>query len=172
VTGLILIVVGRKQGPRESALGQDEVNGIAPGSTESVSVAGAENFQPAEPPPPPSAVRRQTQIGAYFGRPSAGRPCAILEGSSAGVQGRTFAVEKSEVRIGAKPGNDLLIPEDDYLSGQHACLRYEQGALMIEDLGSRNGTFVNDKRVSGTSGRLAPGDRIVVGSSMFVLRQV
>lgn len=52
---------------------------------------------------------------------------------------------------------------DEQLSRHHARIWQDGEQLTIEDLGSRNGTFVNDQRIGGPT-RLQSGDRIRVGN--------
>jgi uncharacterized protein len=60
------------------------------------------------------------------------------------------------------------LADDAELSRRHAMLaRVEDGRLVIEDLGSRNGTMVNGLRVERQP--LAPGDRIRIGATTFEL---
>jgi pSer/pThr/pTyr-binding forkhead associated (FHA) protein len=61
----------------------------------------------------------------------------------------------------------LRISEDDSVSGEHAYLRYEKGGLFLFDQGSRNGTFLNEQRVTGTPFMVRHGDRIRLGESLF-----
>ena len=55
------------------------------------------------------------------------------------------------------------------VSRQHAVLVVEPGVVRLKDLGSSNGTFVNGKRVEGSTG-LSDGDKIVVGEAELVIR--
>lgn len=57
---------------------------------------------------------------------------------------------------------------DDKISRVHCGIRLSEGEFYLKDLKSRNGTFVNGKRVEDTV-KLKPGDRIQVGSTTFVL---
>ncbi|MGL4514539.1 MAG: SpoIIE family protein phosphatase [Lacipirellulaceae bacterium] len=52
------------------------------------------------------------------------------------------------------------------VSRRHAVVHRDGDAFSVEDLGSRNGTFVNGERITGKA-RLAPGDRIVVCDQEF-----
>jgi pSer/pThr/pTyr-binding forkhead associated (FHA) protein len=56
-------------------------------------------------------------------------------------------VEGSTATIGRSSNNDIQIPEH-HVSRQHAVVSYRDGIFMINDLGSSNGTFVNDNRVT------------------------
>jgi pSer/pThr/pTyr-binding forkhead associated (FHA) protein len=62
--------------------------------------------------------------------------------------------------IGRAPDNDVLI-DDPSVSDHHARLSTEGEKLVIEDLGSMNGTSVNDQRV--TRSTLRDGDNIQIG---------
>ncbi len=55
-------------------------------------------------------------------------------------------VEGATATIGRSSGNDICIPEH-HVSRQHSVINYRDGIFMITDLGSANGTFVNDERV-------------------------
>jgi Mg-chelatase subunit ChlD len=122
---------------------------------------------PPPPPPPPPGRHRTVVIGQYFPAPVSGRPAVILRGVAGPVEGRDHAMEAETCSIGADAGSDLSISEDEYISRQHAYLRYERGSLLIYDRASRNGTFVNDNRVPETGVALRPGDRITLGGSTF-----
>lgn len=55
--------------------------------------------------------------------------------------------EGSTASIGRSPQNDISIPER-HVSRQHAVISYRDGVFVISDLGSANGTFVNDQRLT------------------------
>ena len=59
-----------------------------------------------------------------------------------------------------------IVLSDPEVSRRHAAVRGFDDELAIEDLGSRNGTFVNGERVSGIR-RLAAGDRCALGRPSF-----
>src|SRR5437870_4931121 len=89
---------------------------------------------------------------------------AIVEGQEAG---REFSVTQTTV-IGRDPGADLVIP-DSNVSLKHASLVLVDGGIAVEDLGSTNGTFVNDQQVT-ESHKLQPGDRIRLGTTVLEVR--
>ena len=73
-------------------------------------------------------------------------------------------------------GEELSIGRDDActitltdgaISRRHAVLRGDSGTVTVEDLGSRNGTFVNGRRVRRAE--LAAGDTIRLGNALLVL---
>jgi len=121
---------------------------------------------PPEPTPPARHVA--TQVISYkFPVPKAGQPTAMLIGVGGPAEGQQYSMEGEIFRIGAGAKNDVRIEQDEYVSTQHAYLRYEKGSLFIFDQTSRNGTFVNDSQVSDIGLVLRPGDRIRVGMSIF-----
>jgi hypothetical protein len=69
------------------------------------------------------------------------------------------------VTIGRSPDCDLSL-QDTYLSTRHARIANDEGDLSIEDLGSTNGTYVNQELVKGRV-RLERGDVVQVGGVLF-----
>jgi pSer/pThr/pTyr-binding forkhead associated (FHA) protein len=57
---------------------------------------------------------------------------------------------------------------DPDVSRRHAVIRLVDAGLAVEDLGSTNGTFVNERRISGIV-ELAAGDRIRFGNTVWRL---
>ncbi|MBZ0288516.1 MAG: FHA domain-containing protein [Anaerolineae bacterium] len=66
--------------------------------------------------------------------------------------------EGATASIGRLETNDIMIPEQ-HVSRQHAVINYRDGIFMITDLGSANGTFVNDRQLDDAY-PLASGDEI------------
>jgi pSer/pThr/pTyr-binding forkhead associated (FHA) protein len=64
------------------------------------------------------------------------------------------------VTIGRSPDNDILV-DNLAVSNYHAKIYYEAGRMVVEDLDSLNGTFVNDLRVERAT--LHDGDNIHIG---------
>jgi hypothetical protein len=61
-------------------------------------------------------------------------------------------------------------PEDTYISQQHARISSRNGDWVVEDLGSTNGTYLNQRRVTAPA-ELSPGDRIRVGKTTIEVRR-
>jgi diguanylate cyclase (GGDEF)-like protein len=81
--------------------------------------------------------------------------------------GNRFALAPgATLEIGRSPAAQISLPEVPSLSRSHARLRYSGGHVTIEDLGSRNGTYVNDLPVEAATD-LRSGDRFQVGSVHF-----
>lgn len=56
--------------------------------------------------------------------------------------------------------------EDPFASGRHARLTRQGSVIVLEDLGSTNGTYLNEEPVQGPQ-PLHPGDRVRIGDSVF-----
>ncbi len=84
------------------------------------------------------------------------------------VEGATLEHELSqgELILGRSSSCGLVLP-DQKISRQHARLRLDGQSVLIEDLGSRNGTFVNSERVE--SADLRVGDEIRLGDATLLL---
>ena len=83
----------------------------------------------------------------------------------------TYPLAK-ESTIGRQDKNNIVI-KDPYISGQHAQISIKEGSYYIKDLGSKNGTYVNDKPLkSGYEWRLNNGDKIKIGQVEFLFVDV
>ena len=69
------------------------------------------------------------------------------------------------ITVGRSPACDLSV-QDTYISSRHARLVNDAGELSIEDLGSTNGTYVNQEMVKGRV-QLERGDIVQVGGVIF-----
>jgi len=77
---------------------------------------------------------------------------------------KRFALTKKTVTVGRGPNCDLQIITH-FVSREHARLTVSGGATLIEDLGSRNGIFVNSVRVDRR--HLQQGDLVTIGETQF-----
>jgi phosphoserine phosphatase RsbU/P len=75
---------------------------------------------------------------------------------------REMALTSSPFRIGRQAGNELTL-RDSRISRQQAQILSENGSWILEDLGSRHGTFVNGEKV--LRHELQPKDKIDFGMS-------
>ena len=60
--------------------------------------------------------------------------------------------------------------EDSFASSRHAQLVPHGDVIVLEDLGSTNGTYLNDEPLRGPQ-PLHPGDRIRIGDSAFTFER-
>ncbi len=86
-----------------------------------------------------------------------------------------FKVDESYVlngnkTIGRLNKNDIVI-KDPYLSGSHAEFILEDGIYYIKDLGSKNGSYVNNVRIGSDAVPLDNGDKIQMGQLTFIFVQ-
>lgn len=110
--------------------------------------------------------------GALPGKPAAGRDpgwkLVVLESSVQGFSpGDSYALARS-MTFGRGARNDISIA-DSFTSQFHARIRREGNAVMLEDLGSTNGTFLNSERLENNSALLSEGDKIRIGGVTFQL---
>lgn len=94
---------------------------------------------------------------------------ALLDGT--GQQQHSWQLKgKISYTLGRDKGNDMLLPFS-WVSRKHAMLQVEtNGRYNLIDLGSANGTFVNNRRVY-TPTRLHSGDRIGIGKTVLEFLQ-
>lgn len=77
------------------------------------------------------------------------------------MRGVSFRVSRQAQVIGRAASADLVL-EDPHLSRRHAAVRLTDDGVSLVDLGSTNGTWMNDRRIVGTE-YLADGDVIRIG---------
>ncbi|MBY0470779.1 GGDEF domain-containing protein [bacterium] len=82
-------------------------------------------------------------------------------------QGHRFFLTQKEMTIGRDPNVEISVA-DQSISRKHAMVTTEKGNVKLTDMGSSNGTFVNDRRVpQGSTVHLAKEDMIRMGNSIF-----
>ena len=80
-------------------------------------------------------------------------------------QGGEFPLtERTEIVVGRSSDLDMVLVED-MVSRRHARIVCSDVEIMIEDLGSTNGTFVNGEKIKRTN--LKEGDRVLIGTSIL-----
>ena len=81
-----------------------------------------------------------------------------------------YEITRSDITIGRDANNALAIPQADNTSRIHAKLSFDEkeDSYLIEDLDSKNGVFVNKKKVS--SHLLKPDDLIQLGDLKLVFK--
>ncbi len=88
--------------------------------------------------------------------------------ASGGLSGQRFVLGPTPITVGKGPSN-IQITDDPTVSTRHAQL-YQAGAdFVVADLGSTNGTFVNNQRVTQPT-RLGDGDLVRFGNTQIKFR--
>ena len=77
-----------------------------------------------------------------------------------------YSLTPAEVTIGRSSTNVIPIADPE-VSRRHACITWTDGSSIIEDWASTNGTFVNDRRISGPTA-LYNGDEIRLGETIIL----
>src|SRR5215212_3565677 len=89
----------------------------------------------------------------------------IVEGNEAG---RQLELDRP-LDVGRDQGMPIALTDDTQVSRRHARISPQNGVAVVEDLGSTNGTFVNDQPIHSPR-PLSPGDRIRIGLTVIELR--
>jgi len=84
----------------------------------------------------------------------------VVEEGSPELRGKVFVVTSGAV-IGRSPSAQVVLP-DEFTSAQHARLVIRGSHFWVEDLGSKNGTFLNGRRLEAPS-PLEDGDQLRIG---------
>lgn len=84
-----------------------------------------------------------------------------------GVLIQELALEGGAVSIGRTDRNDVRI-DHPTVSGRHAQVEFTSEGFVLTDLGSRNGTYLNGKKVARAV--LRPNDWISVGNHVLVFK--
>jgi pSer/pThr/pTyr-binding forkhead associated (FHA) protein len=96
--------------------------------------------------------------------PSSGFALRFISGK---YQGGEYPLpDDKEIVIGRGGELDIVLVED-MVSRKHAKITTQQGKVVIQDLGSTNGTFVNGEKIKRF--RLKEGDRVLIGTSILKL---
>ncbi len=112
----------------------------------------------SSPPPAPAAARMRL---------------SLTDGS------RDFPVSKDTIEIGRKSPVDGIYPDvdltdvdtDSFISRRHGRVLRGESGVLYEDLGSSNGSFLNDSRLqAGVQTALKDGDRLRLGKTEMVFR--
>jgi hypothetical protein len=109
--------------------------------------------------------RAERRVQEQSGAAGAAWPAiAIKEGPLAGQQ-----LEVAGSLVLGREAVDLTLPDDE-VSRRHAVFRIVEGSLVIEDLRSLNGTWVNGRRIELPT-LLTPGDVVQVGKTLIEVQR-
>lgn len=106
---------------------------------------------------------------AVFVVPAVESPRATLREVRPDGSTQSFVVDGRPLTIGRGPDNGLVL-QDGRASRHHARIYGRQGALLLADLGSTNGSWVNDRQVQEIA--LGEGDQIRIGETILIVESV
>lgn len=91
---------------------------------------------------------------------------AVIEGNR--LKGKSFALN-DELIIGRDPKCHVVL-DDSYVSSIHARIFAKDGAYVVEDLGSTNGTYLNRRRITSPT-EVQRGDQLKIGKTVLEMRK-
>ena len=160
---------GRSRGERRATAAAP----AAPGSLQPLPGApgaggpGAPGIPTGAGAPPPGAKGASSAYNEYVpqqGGHGIPRHLVVTEGRLAGT---TLPLRAAGVLIGRNPECALVL-DDDFASGRHARLLHRNGTWHVEDLGSTNGTYLNDERLSAPA-PFETSDSMRIGRTVIVV---
>lgn len=132
--------------PITSPKGQDKVRTV---STTTVDILTGDNLQPQFKP-------------SGSGRHQA---CLVLIYPDTLPIGSRYTIKRKELTVGREPDSSVTIPLDA-VSRRHAVVRRHRRSIIIKDLGSTNGTYINGVRLEAEQ-VLCHGDLVGISTAIF-----
>jgi VWFA-related protein len=124
------------------------------------------------PAPVPVAVeppqKRRTVFVSGGPPPAVSYRSAHLELLNGPLQGSRLALLEGRTSLGRDETNRIVV-QDEKASSQHAVILGQAGRFCLEDVGSTNGTFVDEQRLEGPHA-LRSGERVRLGGTAFLFR--
>jgi hypothetical protein len=109
---------------------------------------------------PPTPKQRRRKAG--------GAPSSLVILGKNGKRAATFKLGDAPLEIG-RAATCAITVDDTYASQSHARLSPDGDVWVVQDLGSTNGTFLNERRLEGRA-QVRAGDRIRIGTTVLELR--
>jgi hypothetical protein len=114
--------------------------------------------------PAPDATGLHPASGVALAESDGLEPALVVRRAPGHAEGMIYDIGDGAL-MGRGDAADIRL-EDPFASSRHARLVVQGGAVVLEDLGSTNGTYLNDELVQGPQ-PLHPGDRVRIGDSEF-----
>lgn len=115
--------------------------------------------------PAPVALAAAPAVVAASPKARGRRPWRLVLVEPATEAGAAFPID-DEITLGRGGGCTVPLAFDTFVSQVHARAFDRDGTLWVEDLGSRNGTFVNGEQVHEPT-RVSKGARVQVGETVL-----
>jgi hypothetical protein len=116
---------------------------------------------------PPADATAMHQASEGLAPDGLGHPRLVVERATGHEPGSTYDLDGGDVTLGR--GDVEIQLDDPFASSQHARIQRQGMTMVLEDLGSTNGTYLNEEALQGPA-PLHPGDRIRIGDSEFIFR--
>jgi len=125
-------------------------------------VMGTDAAKPAGTPAP-TVFDRKPQAATIIDTPKSGYTLSVQAGGS---RGYVYELPMSTVTVGRDP-KSFIVLDDGKVSGSHVKFLYNNDIWSVLDLGSTNGTYLNNVKITGQE-QLSSGDTIKVGDTLLV----
>ncbi len=114
------------------------------------------------------SMSRGLREGVRTQAPVRGRRAAlsVVAPSESGLAAGTSFELAGVITLGRDAGNSIVLA-DASVSGRHAVLRQSGAQWTLRDLGSTNGTFVENRQLNSEAFPLRGGERIAFGAVVF-----
>ena len=120
------------------------------------------------PAPPADGTSMYDAVSMFDGAGDGFEPRLLVERAPGHQSGVAYDIPEAGATLGR--GEVEIQLEDPFASSRHARITRQGHVLVIEDLGSTNGTFLNGEALRGPQ-PLHPGDTIRIGDSEFSYQQ-
>jgi V8-like Glu-specific endopeptidase len=109
----------------------------------------------------PSILSQQTKAAA---------PASSLRCTEGPLAGRSFPITSSGIKIGRDSNKNQVVVDNDGVSREHAWVGMENGKVIVKDLNSLNGTYLNSTDTDRIKSEpLKDGDVIIIGKGRFAV---
>jgi hypothetical protein len=113
---------------------------------------------------PPMAIGDATGLHSLAGDDAVTHPQLVVERAPGHTSGMAYDIGDGAI-MGRGDAAEIRL-EDPFASARHARLIRQGPIVVVEDLGSTNGTYLNEELLQGPQ-PLHPGDRVRIGDSEF-----